>query len=85
MTAEHFEEAIGELMALRPFKPFTLELNTGQRIEIDSPGALLWNQTDSTIFRSPGGPLVIFDHDSVNQIINSPAHSAPGRGKRKRS
>ena len=39
MTAEHFETAVSALMALRPFKPFTVELNTRQRIEIDHPGA----------------------------------------------
>ena len=79
MTAEHFETTLETLMALRPFKPFTIELNTGQRIQIDHPGALLWNRTDTSIFRSPGGPLVFFDHDSVNQIINDLAHAAPGK------
>jgi hypothetical protein len=82
MTAEHFQETLDALFSLRPFKPFTIELNTKQRLEVDHPGALLWNATDTTIFRSPGGPLVMFDHDSVNQIINAPAHSAPGRKKK---
>ncbi|MBI2808884.1 MAG: hypothetical protein HYX68_28210 [Planctomycetes bacterium] len=81
MTAENFEETIGTLMALRPFKPFTIELNTGQRCEVDHPGALLWK--GAGVFKSPGGPLVIFDHDSVNAIINSPAHSAPGKRRSK--
>lgn len=79
MTAEHFHATIQAMVSQRPFQPFTIELNTGQRIEIDSPGALLWNETDAAIFRSPGGPLVVFDHDSVNQIINDLARSAPGK------
>lgn len=75
MTAEHFETIVDALMAIRPFKPFTIELNTGQRLEIDHPGAILWK--DAGIFKAPGGPLVFFDHDSVNQIVNTPAPSAP--------
>jgi hypothetical protein len=80
MTAEHFETAIDALMALRPFKPFTIELSTGKRMEVDHPGALLWK--DGAIFKSPGGPIIIFDHDSVNQIIDTPAHSAPGKRRK---
>jgi hypothetical protein len=82
MTAEHFEETIDALMALRPFKPFIIELNTKQRLEVDHLGALLWNGRDASIFRAPGGPLVIFDHESVNNVINSPAHSAPGKRRK---
>jgi hypothetical protein len=82
MTAEHFETTLDALTALRPFKPFTIELNTGQRIEIDHQGALLWKDA-SAVFRSPGGVLIFFDHDGVNQIINAPAHSAPGKRRSK--
>jgi len=82
MTAEHFETTLDALMAIRPFKPFTIELNTGERIEIDHPGAILWKEA-SAIFRSPGGTLTMFDHESVNQIINAPSHSAPGRRRSK--
>ena len=81
MTAENFETTVDTLMALRPFKPFTIELNTGQRLEIDHPGALLWK--GSGVFKSPGGPLVIFDHDSVNQIVNDLARSTPGKRRHK--
>ena len=77
MTAEHFEQTLEAMMAERPFKPFVIELNTKQRLEVDHRGALLWNPVDTTIFRSPGGPLVMFDHESVTQIVNSPAHVAP--------
>ena len=83
MTAEHFEAAIDPLMAVRPFKPFTIELTTGQRIEIDHPGVLLWEDA-AAIFRVPGGrTLVMFDHDGVNQIITGPAHAAPGKRRSK--
>jgi hypothetical protein len=75
MTAEHFEEVLDALTSRRPFKPFTVELHGGERIESDHPGAILWS-TGNAIFRAPGGTLVFFDHDSVNKITDAPAHTA---------
>ena len=82
MTVQHFEETLDALMAIRPFKPFTVELNTGQRFEVDHPGATAWRD-GAAVFRAPGGVLIFFDHESVNQIINAPAHSAPGKRRSK--
>ena len=82
MTVDHFEESLDVLISIRPFKPFTVELNTGQRIEIDHPRAIS-SRGGHAIFTSPGGVLIMFDHESVNQIINAPAHSAPGRRRSK--
>ena len=83
MTAEHFETAVDALMAQRPFKPFTIELNTGERFEIDSIGILLWKGGAPAVFKIPGGRLALFDHGSVTQIINAPAHAAPGKRRSK--
>ena len=82
MTAEHFEETLDVLMAIRPFKPFTVELNTGQRLEVDHPRAVS-SRGGYAVFITPGGVPIFFDHESVNQIINSPAHSAPGKRRAK--
>ena len=78
MTAEHFQETLDVLMSRQPFKPFTVELIGGQRFEIDHHLSVS-ARGGHAVFTSPGGPLVFFDHESVNQIINSPAHSAPGK------
>jgi hypothetical protein len=75
MTADHFEEVLDALTSRRPFKPFTIDLHRGERIESDHPGAILWS-TGNAIFRAPGGTLVFFDHDSVNKITDAPAHTA---------
>jgi hypothetical protein len=83
MTVEHFDEAFSALLSRQPFKPFTIELNTGQRYEIDDPNATAFKD-GAGVFLAPGGIPVFFDHESVNQIINSPAHLAPGRPKGKR-
>ncbi len=82
MTADNFEETLDVLMPRQPFKPFTVELNTGQRIEIDHPRAVS-SRGGFAVFTSPGGALIMFDHESVNQIINLPAHAAPGKRRAK--
>jgi hypothetical protein len=82
MTAEHFDETLNTLASRRPFKAFTIELNTGQRIEIDHPTATSCRD-GFAVFTSPGGVLIFFDHESVNQIINAPLHSAPGKRRAK--
>lgn len=73
MTAEHFDEMITALVERVPFKLFTVELNTGQRIEIDHSRALVVREGNA-VFLGPGGVPHLFDHDSVNQIIVAPAN-----------
>ena len=82
MTVEHFQATLSTLMERRPFRPFTIELNTGQRYEVDDPHSTAF-QDGAGILLAPGGVPVFFDHESVNQIINSPAHSAPGKRRAK--
>jgi hypothetical protein len=74
MTVEHFEETIAALMAREPFQLFTVELNTGEQIEIDHARALIVRD-GTAVFLGPGGVPHLFDHESVNQIIVAPAHT----------
>ena len=79
MTAENFDEGIELLLERRPFKPFTIALFNGKRFEVDSPKAVAHRPgTDRAIFDAPGGVLVLFDHNSVSEIIDAPAIDAPG-------
>jgi hypothetical protein len=74
MTADHFEETIIALLDRVPFELFTVELNTGKRIEIDhSRAALVRN--GKAVFVGPGGTPHWFDHESVTQIIEAPANA----------
>jgi hypothetical protein len=82
MTVQHFQETLEALMSRQPFKAFTIELNTGQRFEIDDPLVAAFSE-GAGVFLAPGGIPVFFDHESVNQIINSPAHSAPRKRRSK--
>lgn len=75
MTAENFQKVLVAMIRRRPFRPFTVELNTGVRIEIDHPEATVIRE-GVAIFIGPGFTPVDFDHGSVTQIIDSPAHAA---------
>ena len=79
MTTENFEKVLLAMLNRRPFKPFTVELHGEQRFEIDHPNATVLRQ-GVAIFLAPGPVPVYFDHDSVVQIIDSPASYAPGKG-----
>jgi len=72
MTVEHFEETITALIERKPFRLFTVELNTGEQIEIDHSRALIVRD-GVAVFLAPGGVPHFFDHESVNQIIVSAA------------
>jgi hypothetical protein len=72
MTAENFDTVMNGLRLRQPFQVFTVELNGGQRFEVDHPGALVVRD-GVAVFLAPGGVPVWFDRDSVNRVIGAPA------------
>lgn len=78
MTTENFTKVLTAMLDRKPFKPFTVQLHDGERFEIDHPKATVIRQ-GVAVFMAPGPVPIYFDHDSVVQIIDSPASSAPGR------
>lgn len=76
MTAENFDNVLTALRAMQPFRVFVVELNGGQRFEVDHANALVIRD-GVAVFLAPGGIPIWFDHDSVNQIIGAPASSSP--------
>jgi hypothetical protein len=82
MTRENFEQTLEYFTERRPFQPFTLELNGGERLEIDHVKGIAWGEGKG-VFVGPGGLLRIFDNEGVLQIIDSPVH-AIGRRKQKK-
>lgn len=81
MRAENFEAVLEAMLSRNPFQPFTVELHGGTRFEVDHPRVVY--REGAAIFVAPGFVPVYFDHESVIQIIDSPAHSAPGRRRSK--
>ena len=75
MTAENFDHLLGTLQKHTPFRVFTVELNGGERFEVDHANALVFRD-GMAVFVAPGGVPHIFDHESLNQVITTPAHRA---------
>ncbi len=72
MNREEFDEVLKTLCHAKPFRAFTVELDDGRRLEIDYPLAI---RDGVAGYLSPRGAPTIFRHDSVNQIIASPANA----------
>jgi hypothetical protein len=75
MTAENFDRVLTSLQQRKPYTVFTVELNGGDRFEVDHPGALVVRD-GVAVFLAPGGIPVWFDHDSVSQVIGAPANTS---------
>lgn len=68
MTAEKFENSLKALRQRKPFRPFTVELVSSDRFEVDFPDALVIRD-GVAVFIGPGGVPVLFDHEGVSQLI----------------
>lgn len=68
MTVENFDNTLRALQQINPFRVFTIELNGGQRFEVDHGNALVVRD-GVAVFVATGGIPHLFDHESVNQII----------------
>jgi len=75
MTSDNFDKALRLLQDRRPYQVFTVELDTGKQIEVDHPNAIVVRD-GVAVYVAPGGIPVLFDHDSVNQIIGSLANNS---------
>jgi hypothetical protein len=74
MTAENFDQRLTALRSLKPYRVFTVELNGGQRFEVDHPDALVIRD-GVAVFMASGRVPYWFDHESINQIIRAPANN----------
>jgi hypothetical protein len=76
MVAERFQTTIRAFLRRTPFKPYVVELVSGDRVRVDHPEALVV-RGGVAVFVSAAGAPVIFDHEGVSQIFaDSEASSA---------
>jgi hypothetical protein len=68
MTAENFDRALRALQRRSPFQPFTVEMVSGDRFQVDHPEALVF-RGGVAVFVSKAGVPVIFDHEGVSQFL----------------
>ena len=73
MDRETFDATIRTLKHRAPFRPFTVSLVNGERLEVDHPDAIVVRDGVG-IFVGPGGIPSIFDHEGVAQVIGDLAN-----------
>jgi len=63
-----FDQTIRAFKHRRPFRPFTVAMENGDRLEVDHPDALAIRD-GTALFARPGGIPSIFDFEGVSRII----------------
>ncbi len=75
MLNQNFKRSLRALVRRSPFRPFTVELVSGGRIEVDHPEALVF-RSGLAVYISAEGVPTLFDHDSVRQLIGTTDQAA---------
>ena len=68
MDRDTFDITIRTFKHRSPFRPFTVAMVNGDRVEVDHPEALVIRD-GVALFVGPGGVPHFFDHEGVNQVI----------------
>jgi hypothetical protein len=68
MTADNFDQTLVAFRSRNPFRPFTVALVNGDRLEVDHRDALVVRD-GVAVYVAAGGVPVIFDHEGVSQVI----------------
>ena len=68
MDRDTFEATIKTFRDRMPFRPFTVALVNGDRVEVDHAEAILVRD-GVALFAGPGGIPTVFDYEGVSQII----------------
>jgi hypothetical protein len=79
MTPENFERTLRRFQRRTPFRPFTVEMVSGDRFQVDHPEALVLRD-GIAVFVAAGGIPTLFDHESVSQFIGESRRQAAGTG-----
>ena len=75
LDRDTFDGTIRAFKHRTPFRPFTVAMVNGDRLEVDHPDALA-ARDGVALFAGPGGVPVIFDHEGVSQVIGDLAERA---------
>jgi hypothetical protein len=76
MDRDAFDSAIRTFKHRSPFRPFTLAMVNGDRLEVDHPDALAVRDGVGLYVGPAGGPVVV-DHEGVSQVVGDLAgHSS---------
>jgi hypothetical protein len=70
MVARTFANSLRALARRAPFRPFQVELVSGQRIKVDHPEALVFRGGVAVDVSSTGVPT-IFDHQDAARVMGA--------------
>ena len=73
MDRETFDTTIRTFKHRTPFRPFTVSLVNGERVEVDRADALV-TRDGVALFAGPGGIPAVFDYEGVAQLIGDLAN-----------
>lgn len=76
MDRDTFDGTVRAFKHRIPFRPFTVAMVNGDRLEVDHPDALAVRD-GTALFAAPGGVPVIFDYEGVSQVIGDLAERPP--------
>jgi hypothetical protein len=68
MYRDTFDSTMRVFKNRHPFRPFTVAMSNGDRLEVDHPDALAVRD-GVALFAAPGGIPVVFDFDGVSQVV----------------
>ena len=74
MNSESLKAALQTYLSQQPFHPFTLVMNDGTKLEIDSPLAVAFGK-NLVFFLGPEGVPQIFNSESVNRVVGDLAEA----------
>ena len=72
MELDQFERSLRAFQRRTPFRPYTVALVNGDRVQVDHPEALVM-RGGVAAFVSAGGVPTLFDHSSVSQLVGEPS------------
>ena len=67
MDRDTFDQTIKAFKHRAPFRPFTVAMQNGDRLEVDHPDALAIRD-GVALFAVPGGVPSVFDHEGVTRV-----------------
>jgi hypothetical protein len=79
MDAANFDRALQALARKSPFRPFTVELVSGDRFDVVHPEALMF-RNGYAFYLNPDGDWSFFDYEGVSQLLGA----TNGRKSRKK-
>ncbi len=68
MDRDAFDSTLRTFKHRSPFRPFTVAMVNGDRLEVDHPDALVVRDGVG-LYAGPGGVPVVFDYEGVSQVV----------------